>query len=388
MEVTAWSDHLKRIAQSAFGTQKAAAAPLGCSSQGQVSKILNAAEQKDNKTAAYKIPDREVVDRFLEAVEKEGYQEENLVATTRRLYMNALQVVDPVKYQKYTAGDDRARAERALEAVIEALRQENAELADRNERLAAENERHRSDAEAFQAHAVEREREKGLRAEAERKIAALTDQLAVEREERVSSAGTIRALREELEVVREGLAAEQQARADEQRGAGERLVEARARLEELAQGAEAGLTQRQALEETVRSLEAEVAQYRAEEERREREAAVLAEAVAVTDQALHSSLEAVQGRAASARESRKAPVTVLIIGLVVALLGGCSTALSMKGHSLAAHSSVIAAFDHSSTAAWGGLIAAFVGVLLSFGGTMELMDNGTDTKDMCMATWI
>ncbi|MFG2267319.1 cell division protein ZapB [Streptomyces sp. NPDC048720] len=148
--MTAWSDHLKRIVKTVFGTQKAAAGPLGCS-QGQVSKILNAAVEKDKE--AYKIPDREIVDRFLEAVEKEGYEEEDLVATTRRLYMEALRVAHPVKYQKYTAGDDLARAERALKEVIEALRQENAELADRNERLAAESERRRSDAEDFQAHA-------------------------------------------------------------------------------------------------------------------------------------------------------------------------------------------------------------------------------------------
>ncbi|MEU0678234.1 hypothetical protein ABZ330_36380 [Streptomyces sp. NPDC006172] len=376
---------MQRIVKAAFGTQSAAAAALG-RSQGHISKIVKAAVPEDKKVP-YMMPSREFVNKFLDAVDDKGYKEENLVATTRRLYMAALREVDPVKYQAYAAEDDRAKAERASRAVIEALRQENAELADRSERLATENERQRREVDAFQAQAAERER--GVRAEAERKIASLTAQLSAEREQRVSSAVTMRALRQELETVRETLATEQQARADDRREAAEQLAEARARLEELANRAAVGLVQRQELEETVLSLQAQVALHRAEEARQERESAVLAEAVAVTEQALHSSIEVPADRAAPAKQSKKAPMTVLIMGVVIALLGALTMALSMRGHSLAAHSAVIAALDHNAAAAYGGMIAALVGVLL-FGGSMMLVleEDGVDTKDMCMATWI
>nr|WSW42539.1 caspase family protein [Streptomyces sp. NBC_01001] len=126
---------------------------------------------------------------------------------------------------------------------------------------------------------------------------------------------------------------------------------------------------------------------------RDREKAVLADAIAPTDQTLPSHTGSAAERAAvlqdvSAKRSGKG-AAALIVGLVVAVLGVLSLTLSTQGPYLAPHSQLLASLHHNPAAFYGGLIAAIIGLLFCLGGTMTLLDPDGEMKDSVdFSTWI
>ncbi|MEH0557552.1 hypothetical protein [Streptomyces sp. B21-101] len=172
-------------------------------------------------------------------------------------------------------------------------------------------------------------------------ITQLTAQLASQRHQRLACESTIRALREELLELRDALA-----QADEKRG------------------------------------------------RREREEAVLAEAIAVTERALHAEpapLAAEEPAAAAAESTSRKTALAALAGIMLTGLGITVLGLHFASADTGARHTVVDAFRHSDIAPYAGVAACFPGVLILFASLVSYLDPNGDiaaSDDVSFATSI
>ncbi|MFE7935740.1 hypothetical protein ACFU6S_44900, partial [Streptomyces sp. NPDC057456] len=326
------------LVDEAFATRRAAADALNVRPDA-LSRHLNG---KGHSPGEIRIPERSFVDQVLQACARQGVTvTEDVRSRTRRLYMTALEVAHPARYRACRQQDDLALTQARCEELT-------AVLADREARYVQETASHLEDrqrlvdqaAAAEASCAAEQRRAAGVISAKENMIMQLTAQLASERRLRLACESTVRALREELLELRDALA-----------------------------------------------------QADAESGRREREEAVLAEAIAVTERALHAEpapLAAEEPAAAAESTSRKtalaAFVGIMLTGLGITVLG-----LHFASADTGARHTVVDAFRHSDIAPYAGVAACFLGVLILFGSLVYYLDpNGeiAASDDVSFATWI
>lgn len=321
------------LVDEAFATRRAAADALNMRPDA-LSRRLNG---KGHSSGEIRMPERSFVDQVLQACARQGVTvTEGVRSQTRRLYMTALEVTHPARYQACRQQDDLALTQARCEELT-------ALLADREAGYVQEAASHREDRQrlADQAACAARQRQAAdVISAKENMIMRLTAQLASERRLRLACESTVRALREELLELRDALA-----QADEERG------------------------------------------------RREREEAVLAEAIAVTERALHAEpapLAAEEPAAAAESTSRKTALAAFA-GIMLTALGITVLGLHFASADTGARHTVVDAFRHSDIAPYAGVAACFLGVLILFGGLVSFLDpNGeiAASDDVSFATWI
>ncbi|WP_406840786.1 hypothetical protein ACICHK_39640 [Streptomyces sp. AHU1] len=202
-------------------------------------------------------------------------------------------------------------------------------------------------------------------AAAQARISERTQQLAAERQERRVDQATIEALRGEL-------------------------VEAHSTIE--------------ALSGAVEKAQSEVAALREEPCRHEREEAVLAEAIAVTEQALAAEKERAEvagtpafGEKAERQKSASGPLALVCAGfpvMVVGALVGLATVMHPKA-AAALDWAVVDALRGNTTVAWAALAAVTLGFGSWLGAMPALMDRGYFPENQSgiyseqgFATWV
>ncbi|MEU3298160.1 hypothetical protein ABZ722_38430 [Streptomyces longwoodensis] len=338
-ELRAWRQHVCALVDEAFPTRRAAADAVNLRPDA-LSRRLNS---KGNSPGEIRMPERTFVDQVLQACARQGVTvTEKVRSETRRLYMAALEVTHPARHEAYRQQDDLALMQARCEELTDLL-------ADREARHAQESASHLEDrqrladqvAAAEAACTAQQQQAADVIAAKEAIIMQLTAQLASERQLRLASESTVRALRGELLELRDALA-----QADEERG------------------------------------------------RREREEAVLAEAIAVTERALHAEpapAAAVEPAAAAAETTSRGTALAAFVGIVLTGLGITVLGMHAAPADTGAHHAVVEAFRHSSIAPYAGVAACFLGLLVLVGSLISYVDpNGeiSTADDITFATWI
>lgn len=337
-ELRAWRRHVCALVDEAFPTRRAADAVN--LRPDALSRRLNS---KGNSPGEIRMPERNFVDQVLQVCARQGVSvTEEVRSETRRLYMAAVEVTHPARYEAYRQQDDLA----LMQARCEEL---TGLLADREARYAQESASHVEDrqrladqvAAAEAACTARQQQAADVIAAKEAIIMQLTAQLASERQLRLACESTARALRGELLELRDALA-----QADEERG------------------------------------------------RREREEAVLAEAIAVTERALHAEpapVAAVEPTAAAAETTRPGAALAALVGIILTGLGITVLGMHFASADTGSHHAVVDAFRNSGIAPWAGGAACFLGVLVLCGSLISYVDPNDEiatSDDISFATWI
>ncbi|MFJ5779520.1 hypothetical protein [Streptomyces sp. NPDC093094] len=341
-----WCTHMRALVKQAFDTQKKAAAACGGKSETWLSRGLNAVDGNGST----RMPSREFVDVVLAACKVSDEVRER----TGKLYMEALATIDAARHADYVAADRAAATEircrealRALEDLRVHMAQQAKQHAHEVARLKSKLERCERERAAGLAAAQEREQEWAADlAAAQTRISERTRQLAAERHGRRVDQATIEALRGEL-------------------------VDAHSTIEAL----------RGALDEAY----SVVAALREEPCRHEREEAVLAEAIAVTEQALAAEKARAEvvgtpapGKKTARRESTSGPLALGSAGFVV-MVAGALVGLATVMHPEAAAEldwAVVDALRGSAGAGWAALAAAVLGFSALLGAILALDNRG------------
>ncbi|MFD5234298.1 hypothetical protein ACFWJ5_38460 [Streptomyces qaidamensis] len=346
------------MVKEAFGTQKKAVAACGGKNEPWLSRQLNARDG-NGKT---RLPPRE----FVEVVLKACKASDEVRDQTRKLYMEALATINPARHADYRATDRAAATEIRCQEALQALEDIHARMAQQAEQHAQEVARVEGEKAAELAAAREREQKWVAElAAAQARISERTEQLAAERRGRRVDQTTLEALRGEL-------------------------VQAHTTIESL----------RGELTET----RAVVAGLGEEPCRHERDEAVLAEAIAITEQALAAEKERPEvGRTAGTEEetdrkkSTSGPRALACVGFLVMVAGalvGLATAMAPKA-AADLDWAVVDALRGSTGAAGAALAAVVLGCCSWLGALLALMDRGyfpqnqsDGFSDPGYATWI
>ncbi|MFF0201264.1 hypothetical protein [Streptomyces sp. NPDC005017] len=367
---------MRALVIQTFGTQKKAAAHMG-RSETWLSRNLNARDDEGNT----RMPGRKFVDVVLAACQVSGEQRDR----TRDLYMEALASVDEARHAGYRAADRAAAAENRCEQALRTLDGLRARFALQAEQHARELARLESGM----------ERREGVRV------------------------GDVAAAARELERKRAGELAAAQKR---ERQWAEELATARARISERSEQLSAERQGRRVDRATIEALrgelvkahstiealhgeltEARTAAPRQEPWRHEREEAVLAEAIAVTEQALAAERERAETDQTPAlgeeTDRRKPPTGRILItsgaGFVLMVLSAL-VAVATDAQSKAAADldwAVIDALRGNAVAGGAATLAFFVGCSVWLCGLLALvvrndLHTGETSVDDVLSTWI
>jgi rubrerythrin len=290
-----------------------------------------------------RMPNREFVDTVLAACTISDEVRDR----TRALYMEALAAVDKPRYAQYRAADQAAAAQDRCDKAVRAL----AEL---QARIKQQEEQHAREVARLEGELRRQEREGAAAlAAAQSKISELAGQLAAERQERRVDQATIRALRQEL-------------------------LEAHS---------------------TVTALREQPCHH-------EREQAVLADAIAITEQALAAEEQRAEadGTALAAvsggrKKPAGGPAAISAVDFVVMTVGALVGLAAIMHPDVAADLTwdLVNALRGNPVAGVAGLVAFVLGFSAWLGGMMALVDRGyIQTRDHLsgtsaepsFATWI
>lgn len=352
-QLEAWCTHIRSLVTDIFGTHKAAAARIGKSTT-WLSRGLSA-RRSDDQT---RMPGRDFVDKVLVACGTAAT--DDLRETTRVLYMEALAVTHPDRHAECLRADEAAATQARCEDVTRALAGFEARCARERDqhahdiaRVEAEKEQVAQEAVAALAEAQTRNGElTGQLAEARLRIVELTEQLAEERQGRQWEQDTIRALRRELLGVQEAMAA----------------------------------------------LEVQPCRH-------EREEAVVAEALAITEQALTAEQKRIAAgavRADTAQQAKRSaalPAIVSVTGFVVMIVGMLTGLATVIDPHTAAQLNweLVDALQGNTGAKIAAVAAAVIGMSAAGGGLFTLTARGHLTSpartndssaQVTWATWI
>ncbi|MFF2101733.1 hypothetical protein [Streptomyces sp. NPDC058202] len=388
---------MRTVVTELFGTHKAAAATIGKSTT-WLSRNLNALNG-NNQT---RMPGRDFVDTVLTAGGSAVTSE--LREKTRALYMEALAATHPARHAACARADEAAAAQARCEDVVQAL----AELESRS-------------AMEGNQHAQEITRLKAEQEQNQREAAATLDEMRLHNGELAAelrhAQGRETELSEQLAETRrrnEDLAG-QLAQAELHEGAlADELARARIRIKELTDQLAIQRAGHEEAQDTIAALRGELitlqgilAAREEESGAKERQEVVVAEAIAITEQALTAEqaritagLDQSLGKAAADVQAVKAPaawpMTACVTGFLVMILGGMTGLATAINSTTAAQWNwdLLDALRGNHSAAIAGAIGVVTGMISFLCGLIVLEDRGhlpqasDDDTGPVYATWI